>query len=68
MANTYVLQRRAGDFSKLPLYYCGNWDDTLHIEKAARYTLDEAMAQAKALREFGDHYRAVRIENGKAVC
>ena len=58
MANTYVLQSR--DILGLSQYYAGNWHD---IEKAVHYTLDEAMAQAKALKEFGSHYRAVRIES-----
>ena len=66
MANTYVLQSR--DILGLSQYYAGNWHDTDDIEKAVHYTIDEAMAQAKVLMEFGSHYRAVRIENGKAVC
>lgn len=51
MANTYVLQSR--DILGLSQYYAGNWHDTDDIEKAVHYTIDEAMAQAKALKEFG---------------
>lgn len=58
--NTYVLQSR--DILGLPQYYAGNWNDTSYIEKATRYNLDEAMAQAKVLKEFGGHYCVVRVE------
>lgn len=57
----YILQKKAGDNVLLPVYYCGNWDDTTHIYKAKKYTLDDAMEQARNLKKFGEHYIVVRV-------
>lgn len=57
----YILQKKAGDNVLLPVYYCGNWEDTTRIYRAKRYTLDEAMEQAKTLKAFGGHYIIVRV-------
>ena len=45
------------------MYYAGDWSDKSEIEKAKRYTLDEAMKEARHLREWGLHYRSVRVDN-----
>lgn len=57
----YVLQKKSGDIIKYPLYYMGSWTDTDDIKKAKKYTIDEAMEQAKALKAFGEHYVVVRV-------
>lgn len=55
--NTYILVSKAHPET----YYAGNWNDTSSKEKASHYSLDGAMAQAKTLAAFGEHYRCERV-------
>lgn len=57
----YVLETQ--DMFGERMYYAGDWSDKSEIEKAKRYTLDEAMKEARHLREWGLHYRSVRVDN-----
>lgn len=45
------------------MYYAGNWSDKSEIDKAKRYTLGEAMKEARHLRQWGLRYRSVRVDN-----
>lgn len=55
----YVLETT--DILDRKVYYKGNWNDTLDVLKAARYTLDDGIKEAKLLKEFGGHYKVVRL-------
>ena len=57
----YVLKKKPVDLIKYPLYYMGSWTDTDDIKKAKKYTLDDAIEQARNLKEFGEHYIVVRV-------
>lgn len=57
----YILKKNPGDIIKYPLYYMGCWTDTDDIKKAKKYTLDDAMEQARTLKKFGEHYIVVRV-------
>lgn len=55
----YVLETT--DILNRKVYYKGNWSDTLDVLKAARYTLDDGIREAKHLKELGRHYKVVRL-------
>lgn len=55
----YVLETT--DILNRKVYYKGNWNDTLDVLKATRYTLDDGIKEAKRLKELGSHYKVVRL-------
>lgn len=57
----YVLESK--DFLNTKIYYKGNWCDTTKLSEAKKYTLDEGMKEARNLKEFGGHYKVVRIDD-----
>lgn len=57
----YILESK--DFFGGKMYYQGYWQDTSDINEAKRYTLDEALAESRNLKEFGGHYVVQRINN-----
>lgn len=58
----YVLESKQ-QFGSVKLYYQGSWQDTDDVKKAKKYSLDEAMGEARNLKKFGGHYRVIRINN-----
>lgn len=59
--HVYVLE--AKDFFGGKMYYQGNWQDTSDISNAKSYTLDEALAVSRNLKNFGGHYVVQRVNN-----
>lgn len=55
----YVLETT--DILNRKVYYKSNWHDTLDVLEATRYTLDDGIKEAKLLKEFGGHYKVVRL-------
>ena len=58
----YVLESKQ-QFGSVKLYYQRSWQDTDDVKKAKKYSLDEAMGETPNLKEFGGHYRVIRINN-----
>lgn len=63
--NQYVLARK--DILHSEVYACeSNGDvwhcETIYLEKATRYSLDDALSQARIHKKFGRHYIVKRVE------
>ena len=55
----YILEGK--DLLNHMVYYAGNWNDTWNPNAAKQYSLDDALAESRKLRELGGHYRVVRL-------